>query len=580
MPEQTVTLDQDILQTLTDNLPDMLWIKDMDGYYLFANKAICNNLLIAKDTNEPIGKNDIFFALREREKHPENKHWHTFGELCFDSDEVTAKNNKPMRFEEYGNVRGKLLYLEVHKAPFYDKEGNILGVVGSGRDITDMVLMKKQLEEQKSILQYQANHDNLTHLSNRHLFHDRLKHALEKSTRSGKVVALFFIDLDHFKDINDVYGHDTGDKALRKIAKRLQGIIRKADTLSRLGGDEFTLVIEGIEGVASLSILANKILDTINIPVVIDNIQHYISASIGISLNTDDTTSAENMLKYADSAMYRAKDLGRNRFEFYSNDLTEKALKRVMLESELRTALKEEQFEVYFQPKFTINPEVICGVECLIRWNHPRLGLLAPNDFIPCAEETGLIIELDRWVYQYSLKHLKKWLQNGLDKSFIMALNLSPRQLEQSDFLHFITQLISANQLDPAQIELEITENQVMKNLEKNKIILQQIKHSGIRLAMDDFGTGYSSLAYLKQLQMDTLKIDRSFISDVPNDEEDTSIVLAILAMAKTLGLHIVAEGVETQVQLDFLKKEHCHCVQGYFFAKPLPIVDIEKMLF
>ncbi len=580
MPEQTVTLDQDILQTLTDNLPDMLWIKDMDGRFLFANKAICNNLLMAKDTNEPIGKNDVFFALREREKHPENKHWHTFGELCFDSDEVTAKNNKPMRFEEYGNVRGKLLYLEVHKAPFYDKEGNILGVVGSGRDITDMVLMKKQLEEQKGILQYQANHDNLTNLPNRQLFHDRLKHALEKSQRSGKIVALFFIDLDHFKDINDVYGHDTGDKALQKIAKRLQGIIRKADTLSRLGGDEFTLVIEGIEGVASLSILANKILDTINIPVVIKNIQHYISASIGISLNTDDTTSVETMLKYADSAMYRAKDLGRNRFEFYSNDLTEKALKRVMLESELRTALKEEQFEVYFQPKFNLNPEVICGVECLVRWNHPRLGLISPDAFIPCAEETGLIVDLDRWVYQYSLKRLKKWLQQGLDKHFIMALNLSPRQLEQSDFLHYMSQLLSDNQLDPAQIELEITENQIMKNLEKNKIILQQIKQSGIRLAMDDFGTGYSSLAYLKQLQMDTLKIDRSFISDVPNDEDDTSIVLAILAMAKTLGLHIVAEGVETQVQLDFLKKEHCHCVQGYFFAKPLPIVDIEKMLF
>ncbi len=573
-----VILDQEILKTLTDNLPDMLWIKDNEGHYLFANQSICDNLLMAKDTNEPIGKNDVFFALRERATQPQSTDWHTFGELCHNSDDATIKENRPMRFEEYGNVKGKLLYLEVHKAPFYDKEGHIIGVVGSARDITEMVLIKQKIEEQKSILEYQANHDSLTDLPNRMLFQDRLEQALLKSERNKQVVALFFIDLDHFKDINDVYGHDCGDKVLTVIAQRIKRITRKTDTLARLGGDEFTLIIEQVGDISKLSVLAHKLLSIIKMPIVVDTTRHHISASIGISLNHNSIDSS-SIVKHADSAMYRAKDLGRNRFEFYSNDLTEKAFKRVMLERELRTALKEEQFDVFFQPKINLQSFTISGVEALIRWHHPKLGLLSPDSFIPCAEESGLIIELDRWVYQYSLHKLKQWTEKGIVSHFKMAMNLSTCQLEKTDFVDYIANLINENELDTACIELEITETQLMQNIEKNMLTLQKLKELGIRLAMDDFGTGYSSLAYLKQLQMDTLKIDRSFIADVPTEEDDTSIVLAILAMAKSLGLQVVAEGVETKTQLNFLKKEHCQYVQGYLFSKPLNTDDLEALL-
>ncbi len=581
MPKKTpnIVIDHEILKTLTDNLPDMLWIKDLEGYYLFANQAICDNLLMAKDTNEPIGKNDVFFALRERATHPENPNWHTFGELCHNSDDVTVEHNKSMRFEEYGNVKGQLMYLEVHKAPFYDDSGKVLGVVGSGRDITEFVLMKKQMEEQQKDFEYKAYHDYLTGLPNRLLFLDRLEHGLQKSERTQQQLALLFIDLDHFKNINDIYGHDAGDETLKIVSRRLRETVRNTDTLSRLGGDEFTLIMEDVKDIFHVSSLANKVLEVIAKPIVVDNIQHSISGSIGISLNsTKETISANNMLKFADSAMYRSKELGRNRFEFYSNEITETAFKRIMLEEELRIALKEEQFEVYFQPKINLLSNKLCGVECLIRWNHPTLGLLAPDSFIPCAEDTGLIVAIDRWVYQYSLNTLKQWYDKGLEGSFVMAMNLSALQLEQSDFVAFISHLVKKNGLTPANVELEITETQVMKNLEANKLILKQLEKFGLRLAMDDFGTGYSSLAYLKQLKMDTLKIDRSFIADVPENEEDTSIVLAILAMAKSLGLQVVAEGVETQEQVDFLLQKGCHCVQGYFYSKPLSLDDIEQL--
>jgi len=574
---QEIFLDRVILKTLTDNLPDMLWIKDLEGRYLFANEAICNGLLMAVDTLEPIGKTDVFFALREREKYADKPEWHTFGELCFDSDKVTIEKNRPMRFKEHGNVKGRLLHLEVHKAPFHDAEGNILGVVGSGRDITEMVLIRNQLEQRESELSYQANHDFLTDLPNRLLFQDRLDHILKKSARSGENVALFFIDLDRFKDINDIYGHDVGDQALQKISKRLLEGIREVDTLSRLGGDEFTLIIEDFKTIAALHTLADKLLRIINEPIRIGDIEHQFSASIGISLNLKGCSNSHSMLKHADSAMYQAKESGRNRFAFYSEDLTEKALKRVVMETELRTALREGQFEVYFQPKIHIGSDQYCGVECLVRWNHPSLGLLTPDSFIPCAEETGLIIELDRWVYKQSLAKLRQWKQQGIvENDFVMAMNLSPRQLEKPDFLPFFIQLLSENQIEPGLVELEVTENQVMTNLAENRSRLQAIEKAGIRLAIDDFGTGYSSLAYLKQLRFGTLKIDRSFISDVPTREEDTSIVLAILAMARTLGLNVVAEGVETKIQLEFLRKEHCDCAQGYYFSKPLCAADLE----
>ena len=573
-------LGQDILRTLTDNLPDMLWIKDLEGRYLFANQSICQNLLMAKDTSEPIGQTDIFFALRERATQADNTEWHTFGELCANSDEIVIENNKPMRFEEYGNVKGKLLYLEVHKAPFYDEEGNILGTVGSARDITEMMRMKQELVEQKNILHHQAHHDVLTDLPNRLLFQDRLEQALLKSKRSQNHVALLFIDIDHFKNINDVFGHDRGDHILQRISQRLINIVRDADTLSRLGGDEFTLIVDDVKDIAHIARLTKKILNVIEEPVIVEDTFHYVTASIGICMNCDEAINSTDMLKHADTAMYRAKDRGRNTFEFYTKGLTKKALDRVLLETELRTAIQEQQLEIYYQPKMNLISNRIYGMESLIRWQHPDLGQLSPESFIPLAEETGLIVEMDRWSYEKSVTQFKEWQKKGLLNGNVLALNLSIKHLERADLLEFLKELLMKTEIDPACIELEITETQMMENMHKTKKVLKEVEKLGIRLAIDDFGTGYSSLAYLKQLQLDTLKIDRSFIKDVPENEEDATIVRAILAMAYGLNLHVVAEGVENEEQLGFLLQEGCVCAQGYLFSEPLSTEEMETMLY
>ena len=468
----SISLDQDILRTLTDNLPDMLWVKDVEGRYLFANKAICESLLMAKDTSEPIGKTDVFFALRERATQPDNEGWHTFGELCFNSDEVVIENNTPMRFEEYGNVKGQLLYLEVHKAPFHDEEGNILGTVGSGRDITEMMQMKEELVKQKDTLYYQAHHDPLTDLPNRLLFQDRLDQALLKTRRSKHNVALLFIDLDNFKNINDAFGHDRGDLILQMIAKRINQSIRETDTLSRLGGDEFTLIIDDMLELSNITSITETILRVIQEPVTVNETQHYISASIGICISCNKDISSTLMLKHADSAMYKAKECGRNTYRFYSEELTQKVYDRVQLESELRTAIKEPQMEVYFQPKVDLTSNKICGMESLIRWQHPTQGQLSPASFIPLAEETGLIIELDRWGYRQSIMHFQSWHEQGLFTDNILALNISIRQLEQSDILDFLEQLILETGINPTHLELEITETHIPLIIKKCCLLL------------------------------------------------------------------------------------------------------------
>ncbi len=575
-----ILLQTDILRTLTDNLPDMLWIKDLQGRYLFANKAICENLLMATDTEEPIGKTDLFFALRERAKHPDNPEWHTFGELCQNSDEIVAKAGKPMRFKEWGNVRGKLLYLEVHKAPFYDQQGKMLGVLGSGRDITDQVLMKEQLEKQKSAFEYQSLHDPLTGLPNRQFFMEHLGKALQRRRHGEQGLAVCFIDLDHFKDINDVFGHDRGDQLLRLMANRLKACIRESDILARLGGDEFTLMVEGVEHPRDLEQMANKLLNCIRKPVELHGITHHVTASIGISLTATDGEQAEDLLKFADTAMYRAKEKGKNRFEFYTVELTERARLRLKLENDLRLAMQEQQFVVHYQPLIDLCSGKISGVEALVRWQHPEAGLLGPGAFIDAAERTDLIVGLDCWVYQEAVRQLQQWKARGLvEAGFTQALNVSPVHLEQDGFVDFFSTLLAEHEIEPREIELEITETQLLRNIENTREKLTRLKAMGIRLAIDDFGTGYSSFTYLKKLSFDTLKIDRSFIQDIPDATDDASIVQGMLAMARALGMRVVAEGVETPAQLEFLKGAECLNAQGYLFARPMAAPEMAARL-
>jgi diguanylate cyclase (GGDEF)-like protein len=444
---------------------------------------------------------------------------------------------------------------------------------------TDIATKIYEIKKQKDILYDQAHHDALTGLPNRVLFNDRLEHGIEQAKRHKTDIALFFIDLDHFKQINDSLGHPIGDRVLVVVTERLKAKIRKEDTLARLGGDEFTIIIEDMKDIQDVSMLAKKILEVLQQPVYIEGHTLYISCSIGISLYPQDDTDANNLIKYADAAMYKAKELGRNNFQFYSSEMTTLALERIIMETNLRQALKKEEFLIYYQSQVDAISGKLIGLEALIRWQHPVLGLVLPVKFISLAEETGLIVEMDRWVMKTAMKQITKWYQEGLEPG-TLAINLSMRELRSDDFIQILQESMEAIGFKPEWLELEITEGQVMINPEEAIIKLEQISNMGIKIVIDDFGTGYSSLAYLKRLPVDKLKIDQSFVKGVPDDKEDVAIVKAIIALAKSLGLDLIAEGVETDAQKEFLLESGCENMQGYYYCKPMPSDEIEKKCF
>jgi len=444
---------------------------------------------------------------------------------------------------------------------------------------TDIATKTYEIEKQKNTLYDQAHHDSLTGLPNRVLFNDRLEHGIEQAKRHKAQMALFFIDLDNFKQINDSLGHPIGDRVLIAVTERLKAKIRKEDTLARLGGDEFTVIMDGLKEMQDVSLLAQKILDVVMQPIHIEGHTLYISCSIGISLYPQDDTDTNNLIKYADAAMYKAKEEGRNNFQFYSSEMTALALKRVILEANLRQALEKEEFIVYYQVQVDATSGKQTGVEALVRWQHPVMGLVSAVKFIDLAEETGLIVEIDRWVMNSAMTQVSKWYQEGLEPG-VLALNLSMRQLRSHDFIKIIQENMKAIDFEPEWLEFEITEGQVMEKPEEAIIKLQQISDMGINIVIDDFGTGYSSLTYLKRLPVNKIKIDQSFIKEVPYDSEDVSIVKAIIALAKSLRLDIVAEGVEKEAQKEFLLENDCNHMQGYYYCEPLPADEIEEEYF
>jgi len=446
------------------------------------------------------------------------------------------------------------------------------------RNITGQKKVLEDLLEQKEKLHYQAHYDALTDLPNRILFHDRLEQAIEKAKRNKSKVALLFIDLDHFKEINDSLGHKSGDEVLKIVAKRLENTIRDEDTLSRLGGDEFTIVIERLKKGEDASLLAQKIIKVLTKPIEINNNLLYVSSSIGISLYPEDGDSVQNLLKYADSAMYKAKNEGRNNFQFYSSEMTALALERVVMEASFRAALDNEDFVVYYQPQINAQSNSFIGMEALVRWKDKTRGIVSPAKFIPLAESTGLIVTLDRFVMRTAMKQISKWYAKGLNPG-VLALNLAIKQLQQKDFFSMLKALMKETGCRAEWLELEITEGQIMQNPEEAIKILNQVSKLGIELAVDDFGTGYSSLSYLKKLPIDRLKIDQSFVKNLPNDEEDIAITKAVIGLAKGLNLSIIAEGVETKEQKEFLLDNGCNNIQGYFYAKPMPANELEDYL-
>ncbi|MDQ7066665.1 MAG: EAL domain-containing protein [Sulfurimonas sp.] len=461
---------------------------------------------------------------------------------------------------------------------FYDATGKVIRIIGTHRDITKESEIALENEIHKEQLDYQANHDELTGLANRKLLNARLELGLVKAKRYNTSIALLFLDLDHFKEINDTLGHDIGDDILKSVSHILHSITRKEDTVSRLGGDEFVILIENISNEEDASLLAQKIIDALDKPILIKENKLYISSSIGISIYPNDGTTSSDLLKYADSAMYKAKAEGRSNFQFYSAEMTALTLERLVMARDLRESIKNKDFIVLYQAQVDGATNKIIGMEALVRWEHPTRGMISPNNFMPIAESTGLMIEIDKYVMKTAMNQLSEWYEKGFNPG-ILALNLTIKQLEQKEFISQFKDLMEETNCNAKWIELEITEGQIMLNPQQNIETLKEIRDLGITLAIDDFGTGYSSLSYLKRLPINKLKIDKSFIKELPEDKEDSAIVKAIIVLAKNLNLEIIAEGVETEEQKKFILENKCVNIQGYLYSKPLSKDDFETLL-
>lgn len=423
-----------------------------------------------------------------------------------------------------------------------------------------------------------AYHDALTGLPNRAMFCRMLDHSVSEARRYDRKLALLFLDLDRFKDINDTLGHAAGDELLREVSARLKQCLRTSDLIARLGGDEFVVLVPEFDGDEQVPAVARKILAAIAKPLSIGGHELRVTGSIGVATYPADGDNEHTLMKNADMAMYHAKGEGKDNFKFFSTELDAASFERMALESSLRRALELEQFEVYYQPKIDLPSGTITGVEALLRWHHPELGTVPPSRFVPIAEESGLIVPIGKWVLKAACLQSRRWLDEGLPP-IRMAVNLSARQFTDESLLGDLTRVLQDTEMDPRLLELEITESMLMHDVDKALETLRTLEAMGIGLAIDDFGTGYSSLSTLKKLPVHTIKIDRSFICDLPGDLEDRGMTDAIIAMGRTLNLNVVAEGVETKEQADFLRQRACREVQGFFFSKPVPADRLSEML-
>lgn len=477
---------------------------------------------------------------------------------------VYIRQQKPFRnrISRRDLPNGKVIYFSASGEPIFDAAGRFIGYRGIGRDITP-----QKLAEQK--IHYLATHDALTELPNRVMFSQLLGMALESTKRQLRRLAVLFIDIDRFKVLNDTLGHEAGDKLLKEVATRLRDALRSSDVVARLGGDEFVVLLQEIEGPDQAGTVARKLLSALTKPIQLGDQDYRVTGSVGIAMYPSDGEDETSLMKSADMAMYLAKEEGRNNYQFYSQNIQKRSVERLALETNLRQAVEQEQFFLHYQPKLDMRTGAISGVEALIRWQSPSLGMVSPAQFIPLAEETGLIVPIGKWVLRAACAQSVAWQRAGIPPVH-MAVNLSARQFNDENLLSDIAAVLQETGLKPELLELEITEGMVMHDADRAAQTLTALKQMGVRLAMDDFGTGYSSLAQIKRFPLDILKVDRSFIRDIPADAEDKAITQAIIAMAKTLELTVVAEGVETREQAEFLRSLSCDELQGYYFSKPL----------
>jgi diguanylate cyclase (GGDEF)-like protein/PAS domain S-box-containing protein len=466
---------------------------------------------------------------------------------------------------------GRTIHCEWYNTPLTDTGGNITGFASLVHDVTERLNTERTIH-------YMAHHDALTGLPNRRLMQDRLNQAIMAARRKQRHVAVLFLDLDRFKVVNDTLGHDTGDFILKDVARRLASCVREGDTVSREGGDEFVIILPDLERPEHARVVGDKILSELTRPVEIGGHEIHVTPSIGISHYPNDATDVHQLLKHADNAMYQAKDAGRNTIRFFTNDLNFLLSKRLEIEGRLRKAIDNQEFFLRYQPQVDIESGRISGMEALIRWNDPQKGEIFPKDFIFVAEELGLIVPIGEWVFRTACKQLKQWADDGL-RPVTIAINISPRQFMSRRLVPTLLAMVRETGADPRHIELEITETMIMRNVEQSIETLTQLRSVGMQVAVDDFGVGYSSLGQLKRMPATSMKIDRSFIMNVPDDAQGGSITEAIIAMAKRLKLRCIAEGVETRQQLDFLRANHCEAFQGFLFSRPVTSLEATAML-
>jgi len=546
------------MSSALEQTADMVLIADKEGIIEYVNPMF--EKISGYRKQELIGKKTSILKSGRHDGGFYKKLWRTvLGGEVFTEVMINKKQD------------GSLFYQDETITPLKNENGEITHFIATGRDIS------QRMENEKR-LQHIAHHDALTNLPNRVLFMDRIKRSMAHAKRNNERVAVLFFDLDRFKTINDTLGHIIGDKLLIEIAHRLKQAIREDDSVARLGGDEFAVLVNKIHSENDITQIARKTLDCIDKPAIIEGHSLYTTVSIGISLFPEDGEDADTLLKNADIAMYRAKDLGKNNYQFYSKDMSARAIQRLAMENSLRMALKNNEFVLYYQPQVNAKNQTITGVEALIRWQHPELGLVAPSDFVPLLEETGLIVDVGDWVLETACQQLKNWSQSG-HTDLAMSINVSGRQFHSQAFYKRMVALTEKCNISAERIELEITESILMDKQKQTIANINKLHSYGFRMAIDDFGTGYSSLSYLQRFKIDTLKIDRSFIKDIVTNPDDASITSAIIAMAHSLRLNIVAEGVETQEQLDFLQQHDCQQIQGYFFSRPLIANDVTQLL-
>lgn len=546
------------LRSLVHAIPDLIWLKSPEGVYLACNPTF--ERFVGASEADIVGKTDYDFVAKEQAD----------AFLEFDKRAVAA--GKFLSYEEQLVFAsdGSRVMVETIKTPMYDLEGKLSGILGIARDITH----RKEAEQH---IQQLAHFDVLTGLPNRTLLNDRIAQAISMAQRSGAMLAMMLLDLDHFKKVNDGLGHRIGDELLVEIAKRLRSTLREEDTVSRLGGDEFILLLPDTDADGAGHVAA-KLLEGVAQRYQIERHELVVTLSIGIAMYPDDGEDFDTLYRCADVAMYRSKQEGRNNFHFYAAEMQVRLARTLQLESALRHALERDELTLHYQPQISLQSGNIIGMEALLRWNSLELGAVSPAEFIPIAEESGQIQKIGEWVLRSAVRQLKTWQERGL-ASLSISVNLSAAQFRQANLPELITQILDEAQLAPEYLELELTEGVAMDDPLSAIAVMDKLHGRGIRMSIDDFGTGYSSLSYLKRFQVYKLKIDQSFVRDLTVDPDDKAIVCAIINLATSLGLRTIAEGVETSEQLTYLREQGCNEVQGYFFSKPLPADQFEKFV-